>query len=231
VAEGTIEEVKGIGNRVKIVVKDREVAERVEKKVSEDFGAAVGGGVVEVKRNENWVGLVIPGMSVERWEGKMEEIRELIEVENNIKLMRLPRWLANEDRRKGMKLRSVGVIIHMARECVRGKLIEEGIKWDNRKIEVKRYVEEKQLVFFTKCPMVGHNLWQCERKRLRCNICVVDRHAGWIHRCDRCKVQRKSCEHYRKCAMSGKGHTVGEVKEGNCLGVRAEMMRLRSLHY
>ena len=60
---------------------------------------------------------------------------------------------------------------------------------------------------------------------------TVDGHAGWMHRCERCKVQRKGCEHYRKCAMCGKGHTVAEARENNCLGVRAEMVRLRSLNY
>jgi len=157
VAEGSIEGVKVLGNRVKIVMKDREVAEKVEKKVGEDFGAVVGGEVVEVKRNENWVGLVVPGMSVERWEGKIEKMSEMIEVENNIRLMRVPRWLVNEDRRKGLGLKSVGVIVHVARESVRVKLVEEGMNLDDRKIEVRRYVEEKHLVFCTKCAMVGHN--------------------------------------------------------------------------
>jgi len=231
VVKGAVEKVEVRGNRVKVVLKDNEVAEEVVDKIKEGGSGVLGGGVVEVKRNENWVGIVVPGMSVERWEGKLEEMKEMIEVENDIKLMRMPRWLANEDRRKALGLKSVGVVAHVARESVRVKLVEEGMNWDGRKVQVKRYVEEKQLVFCTKCAMVGHNWWQCERKRLRCNICAVDGHAGWMHRCERCKVQRKSCEHYRKCAMCGKDHTVGEAREGNCLGVRAEMMRLRTLNY
>ena len=231
VAEGSIDKVKVIGNRVKMVMKDNEVAEVVQRKIEENKEEVMGGGVVEVKRNENWVGLVVPGMSVDMWEGNMEMLKEYIEVENDIKLMRMPRWLVNEDRRKSMGLKSVGVVVHVARESVRVKLVEEGLKWDERVIQVKRYVEEKQLVFCTKCAMVGHNWWQCERKKLRCSVCAVDGHAGWMHRCERCKVQRKACEHYRKCAMCGKGHTVAEAREGNCLGVRAEMMRLRSLNY
>ena len=59
-------------------------------------------GVVEVKRNENWVGLVVPGMSVEMWEGNMKLLKEYMEVENDVKLMRMLRWLVNEDRRKSM---------------------------------------------------------------------------------------------------------------------------------
>ena len=231
VAEGSIDKVKVVGNRVKMVMKDNEVVVVVQKKIEEKGEEVMGGEVVEVKRNENWVGLVVPGMSVDMWEGNMEMLKEYIEVENDIKLMRMPRWLVNEDRRKSMGLKSVEVVVHVARESVRVKLVEEGLKWDERVIQMKRYVEEKQLVFCTKCAMVGHNWWQCERKKLRCSVCAVEGHAGWMHRCERCKVQRKGCEHYRKCAMCGKSHTVAEARENNCLGVRAEMMRLRSLNY
>ena len=157
VAEGSVENVKVVGNRVKVVFKDNEVAEEVEKKIREEKGRMMGGGVVEVKRNENWVGLVVPGISVEMWEGNMELLKEYMEEENGIKLMRLPRWLVNEDRRKSMGLKSVGVVIHVAKESIRVKLVEEGLKWDERKVQVKRYVEEKQLMFCTKCAMVGHN--------------------------------------------------------------------------
>jgi len=140
-----------------VVFKDNEVAEKAVDKIKQGGKEVMGRGVVEVKRNENWVGIVVPGVSVERWEGKMEEMKKMIEVENDIKLMRMPRWLANEDRRKTLGLKSVGVIAHMARESVRVKLVEEGLNWDGRKIQVKRYVEEKQLMFCTKCAMVGHN--------------------------------------------------------------------------
>ena len=231
VAEGSVEKVKVVGNRVKVVFKDNEVAEEVEKKIRNEKEKMMGGGVVEVKRNENWVGLVVPGMSVEMWEGNMELLKEYMEVENNIRLMRMPRWLVNEDRRKSMRLKSVGVVIHVAKESLRVKLVEEGLKWDERVIQVKRYVEEKQLVFCTKCAIVGHNWWQCERKKLRCSVCAVDGLAGWMHRCERCKVQRKGCEHYRKCALCGKAHTVAEARENNCLWARAEMVGLRSLNY
>ena len=128
VAEGSIDKVKVVGNRVKMVMKDNGVAEVVQKKIEENKEGIMGGGVVEVKRNENWVGLVVPGMSVEMWEGNMEMLKEYIEVENDIKLMRMPRWLVNEDRRKSMGLKSVGVVVHVARESVRVKLVEEGLK-------------------------------------------------------------------------------------------------------
>ena len=231
IAEGAVDKVVVVGNRVKMVMKDNEVAEKVQEVVEKRKEEILGGGVVGVLRNENWVGIVVPGMNVDIWGGRMNMLKEMIEVENDIKLMREPRWLVNEDRRKAMGLKSVGVVVHVAKESIRVKLVEEGLKHDEKTVQVKRYVEEKHLVFCMKCAMVGHNWWQCERKRLRCGICAVDGHASWMHRCGRCNVHRKGCEHYRKCAMCGKEHTVSEARENNCLGVRAEMMRLRSLNY
>ena len=116
VAEGSIDKIKVLGNRVKMVIKDKEVAGKVQEKVEEDGKNLLGGGVVEVKRNENWVGLVIPVVSVEMWEGNIRLLKEYIKVENEIKLMREPRWLVNEDRRKSMGLKRVGVVVHVARE-------------------------------------------------------------------------------------------------------------------
>ncbi|PUU82329.1 hypothetical protein B9Z19DRAFT_1120962 [Tuber borchii] len=100
VSKNAVDKMKVCGNRVKMVMKDREVAEKIEEMGKEVIGEAIGGGVVEVKRNENWVGMVVPGMEVDMWEGKMEELKKKIEEENGIKLMRVPRWLANEDRRR-----------------------------------------------------------------------------------------------------------------------------------
>ena len=178
IAEGAIEKLSVVENRVKMVMKDNGVAEKVQKVLEEKKKKVMGGGVVGVLRNENWVGLVVLGMSVEMWEGRMRMLKEIIEVENGIKLMREHRWQANEDRRKALGLKSVEVVVHVAKESIRVKLVEEEMKWNDRVIQVKRYMEEKELVFSTKCAMVGHSWWQGERKKLRCSVCVVDGHTG-----------------------------------------------------
>ncbi|PUU74724.1 hypothetical protein B9Z19DRAFT_1132706 [Tuber borchii] len=161
ISEHVVDKMKVVGNRVKMVMKDREVGEKIEGMGKVVLGEVIGGGVEEVKRNEVWVGIVVPGMEVDMWEGKMEMLKEKIEVENDIKLMRLPRWLANEERRKGMGLKRVGVVIHVARESIRVRLSEEGLKWKGKNwegmLKVNRYIEERQLVFCTKCAMVRHN--------------------------------------------------------------------------
>ncbi|PUU81380.1 hypothetical protein B9Z19DRAFT_1062735 [Tuber borchii] len=110
VSKNAVDKMKVCGNRVKMVMKDREVAEKIEELGKEVIGEAIGGGVVEVKRNENWVVMVVPGMEVDMWEGKMEELKKKIEEENDIRLMRVPRWLANEDRRKANRLKRVGKV-------------------------------------------------------------------------------------------------------------------------
>ena len=107
-AEGAMEKLTVVGNRVKMVIKDNEVAEVVQGVVEKKKEEVMGGGVVGVLRNENWVGLVVPGMSVEVWKGRMGMLKEMLEVENDIKLMREPRWLANEDRRNTLGLRVWG---------------------------------------------------------------------------------------------------------------------------
>ena len=53
VAEGSINKMKVVGNRVKMIIKDNGVAEVVQKKIEEKGKEVLGGGVVEVKRNEN----------------------------------------------------------------------------------------------------------------------------------------------------------------------------------
>ncbi|PUU74718.1 hypothetical protein B9Z19DRAFT_1156980 [Tuber borchii] len=147
ISEHAVDKMKVVGNRVKMVMKDREVAEKVESMGKEVLGEAIGGGMVDVKRNKVWVGMVVPGMEVDMSEGKMEMLKEKIEVENGIKLMRLPRWLVNEERRKGMGLKRVRVIIHVARESIRVRLSEEGLKWKGKNwegmLKVNRYIEER----------------------------------------------------------------------------------------
>lgn len=49
---------------MKVVLKYNEVAERVEKNRSMGGEEIVGGDVVKEKRNENWIGLVVPGVSM-----------------------------------------------------------------------------------------------------------------------------------------------------------------------
>ena len=78
-------------------------------------------------------------------------------MENDIKLMRMPGWLVNEDRRKRIRLKSVSAVIDLERESIMVKLVEEDLEQNARKIGLKRYVEEKQLVFGMNCVMVGHS--------------------------------------------------------------------------
>ena len=100
IKEGAMEKLVVIENRVKMVMKDNEMAEKIHKVVEDKKEKKMGGVVVGVLSIENWVGLVVPGMSVEMWEGRIEMLKDIIEVENGIKLMREPIWLANEYSRK-----------------------------------------------------------------------------------------------------------------------------------
>jgi hypothetical protein len=103
------------------------------------------------------------------------------------------------------------------------------MKWDGKRMKMRRFIDRKELEFCTKCGVVGHSWWRCLKKKLCCSVCAVEGHAGWMHRCTRCKVFRAPCVHYRRCAMCKGDHTMKEANEGNCWGVRMELKRLKSL--
>lgn len=70
---------------------------------------------MEVKRLDQWAGMVLAGMEVKEWENRMGKLREMIEVENDTKLMKELVWLADEKKRKNLRLKYVGLVIHVAR--------------------------------------------------------------------------------------------------------------------
>lgn len=90
--------------------------------------------------------------------------------------------------------------------------------FDGRKMKMRRFVDRKVLEFCTKCGVVGHSWWRCQKGKMVCSICAVPGHAGWEHRCGRCKVWRKSCIHHRKCAMCRGNYTMKSGKRGKLLG-------------
>ncbi|PUU74721.1 hypothetical protein B9Z19DRAFT_1132703 [Tuber borchii] len=55
ISEHAVDKIKVVGNRVKMEMKDREMAEKIETMEKEVLGEAIGVGVVEVKRNEVWM--------------------------------------------------------------------------------------------------------------------------------------------------------------------------------
>jgi len=71
--------------------------------------------------------MVIPAIEVNRWKGRMGELRKELEEEAGVKLMKDPVWLLNEKRMEDWRMREVGVLIHVARESERVKHLKEGL--------------------------------------------------------------------------------------------------------
>jgi len=176
-----------------------------------------------------WAGMVIPGVELEVWGGKMKELRKGLEEQVGMRLMRDPVWLVSEEKARRMGLKFVGVVVYVAREGERVKWLENGMKWGGEVYKLKRYVDRKEVEWCTKCAKMGHSWWRCESKVSRCSVCAEVRHTGWQHRCGKCNVWRKACGHFRKCGGCGGRHTVKEAGEGNCLAMRMEVSRLKSL--
>ena len=225
---GRMEEVLGLdkGGVVGMVKKKGRITVELKgesevKKVGEE-GEKLWGemkGVKGVEGVDNWAGMIIPAMSVGRWMGKLGELREDLE-EKGLKLMKEPVWLLKEDKIREWRMREVGVLVHVARESVRVKCLEEGLKWKDEVLRVYRYVGKKEVEWCTKCEEFGHSWWKCGSKVKRCSICAVKGHTGWEHRCGRCQVWRRKCVHHGSCGGCGKNHMMKEANQGNCVAWR-----------
>ena len=84
--------VKVVGKEGKVVVELKKDGGRdmVEGLREEVWERAVEGKVAEVKTRDSWVGMVMPALSVEKWGGKMRELREELEEKVGLKLMKEP---------------------------------------------------------------------------------------------------------------------------------------------
>ena len=84
--------VKVVGRKGKVVVelkesKGREVLEGLREEVWEK---ALRKKVEEVKVRDSWVGMVLPAMAVEKWKGRMGDLKEELEMKVGINLMKEP---------------------------------------------------------------------------------------------------------------------------------------------
>ncbi|RPA89745.1 hypothetical protein L873DRAFT_1795917 [Choiromyces venosus 120613-1] len=228
--EGVIKEISGKGCRVRIRCDSEKGVEEVKEVKKEVWEEVMRRKVVQMKSLDQWAGIVIPGVELKDWDGKLKDLRRKVELENNIKLMKDPVWLVHPIKARGMRLERVGVICHVAKESLRQELLKEGIVGGDKKVEVKRFVGSREVQWCTKCAVMGHSWWNYGKKETCCSVCAVKGHTGWQHRCQRCNVARVPCKHYRKRAMCGGPHSMKEAREGNCPAIRMEMARLRSLN-
>ena len=143
--------------KMTVELKEMKVVEEVEEIDEDKWVEAVGERVKGVKSLDTWAGMVIPAISVNRWMGKMDELRVELEENAGIKLMKDPVWLLPEGWIRDWKLREVGVLIHVARECERVKWLGSGLLWRGLKVKVNRYVGKKEIEWCTKCASFGHS--------------------------------------------------------------------------
>ncbi|RPA94661.1 hypothetical protein L873DRAFT_1813910 [Choiromyces venosus 120613-1] len=113
--------------------------------------------VVQMKSLDQWVGIVVLGVELKVWDGKLKDLRRKVEVENNIKLMKDPVWLVHPVKARSMKLERVGVVCHVVKESLRQELLKGGIVGGDKKVEMKRYVGNREGQWCMKCAVVGHS--------------------------------------------------------------------------
>ena len=238
-SSGKMEEVLGLNKggvigmvrkrgRITVELKGEEEVRKVEGVEGKEWEEVKG--VKSVGSLDSWAGMVIPAIEVNRWKGKMGELKGELEREAGLRLMRDPVWLLSEARIEEWRLREVGVLVHVAKESERVKYVEEGLLWRGMRVKVNRYVGKKEVEWCTKCAEFGHSWWRCGSKTKRCSICAVKGHTGWEHRCGRCQVWRSKCVHHGSCGGCGKNHVMKEADEKNCVAWRMEWNRLKSLY-
>jgi len=214
--------------RMRVELKEGKVVGEGEKVDGDKWVEAIGEKVKEVKNLDTWAGMVIPVISVDRLMGKMGELKEELEGNADIQLMKDPVWLLPQGRIRDWRLREVGVLVHVVRESKRVKWLGSGLMWRGLRVKVNRYVGKKEVEWCTKCAGFGHSWWNCEGK-VKCSVCAVEGQPGWQHRCE-CGLGRVSCVHYRKCGGCGGRHTMKEASVENGLALRIEWRRLKSLY-
>ncbi|KAG0632725.1 hypothetical protein HOY80DRAFT_1067209 [Tuber brumale] len=108
--KGRLREIKGYGNRVKVVVSGKKDLDKGREAGKEKWDSLVKGKMTEVRRLDKWCGVVVPGMELDIWEGNLKGFRENFEMENGVKLMKVPRWMVEPSKARRMKMKWAGVV-------------------------------------------------------------------------------------------------------------------------
>lgn len=197
-------------NIVEVVCKDQATRDRA----MEAKEIKIGEKKAEMKKVENWTGIVIGGIEV-KWgesEGKMEELAKILEEENNVAFTKCPRWLVRKENQvKGSTHQSI--VVHVARAQDRQNLVEKGANFlgDRKFTRLFESARDKARKQCTKCCAYGHMWYECRGKE-KCGKCGKNGHTAWTHRCKEktCSGSRQrndACRHYTpQCAVCGGDH-------------------------
>ncbi|RPA70839.1 hypothetical protein BJ508DRAFT_336727 [Ascobolus immersus RN42] len=117
----------------------------------------------------------------------------------------LPRW---EDRVE-KAASSVSIIVkseEMAKRCM-----QKCLNIDMQKLEVVRFVRNRQDQQCSTCQKFGHHYLRCTAKQPACRLCGAS-HKTVDHKCDKCNTKGKRCEHLTPyCAnCQTTGHTASD---------------------
>jgi len=153
--KGEVKKIEGVKGKVRVEISSGDGVDKVMEVGKEKWSEVVGKKVEVVRAMDVWVGIVIPGVELAVWEGKMKELRRGLEEQVGMRLMRDPFWLVNERSAKRMNLKFVGVVVYGAREGERVKWLENGMKWGGEEYRLKRYIDRKEVEWCTKCAKVG----------------------------------------------------------------------------
>jgi len=109
--KGEVVKIEGVKGKVRVEMGSGEGVDKVMEMGKEKWGEIVGKKVEGVRAMDVWAGMVIPGVELGIWGGKMKELRKGLEEQVGMRLMRDPVWLVGEEKARKMGLKFVGVVV------------------------------------------------------------------------------------------------------------------------
>ena len=114
--KGEVKRVVGKKGKVRVEVESGEGVDKLLAVKKGRWKEVLGKEVREVRSMDVWAGLVIPGVEIKVWKGKLKELRKGLEEQVGMKLMIDPFWLVSEEKAVRIGLKYVGVVVYVVRE-------------------------------------------------------------------------------------------------------------------
>ncbi|RPA70753.1 hypothetical protein BJ508DRAFT_193056, partial [Ascobolus immersus RN42] len=163
--------------------------------------------------DQKWYNHIVHGVRTTRYDDSIKAmvcLRSEIESFNpDVNLITNPRWLRKPEDRVEKAASSVSIIVkseEMAKRCM-----QKGLNINMQKLEVVRFVRNRQDQQCSTCQKFGHHYLRCTAKQPACRLYGAS-HKTVDHKCDKCNTKGKRCEHLTPyCAnYQTAGHTASD---------------------
>lgn len=172
--------------------------------------------------DEEWIKLIVHKVPTKPFQSEegLDFLKEDIENYNNLKLLRTPIWLSQEEAR--VQKNHSSIIIHISDPKLVDILIKKKIYIAGEPCNIEKFIPKNTQC--DKCQKYGHTKFRCKNNFI-CAICAGS-HDSDAHFCVNCHT-KKPCEHIAiKCANCGLSHMANNQ---NCVEWQKVNQKLRNI--